>query len=61
MNFDDVPEEAWVEKIKNLEDRVTVLECHKNICKHPLTDDDWIFNGDDEVRVTICRICGDEV
>jgi hypothetical protein len=56
-----VPEEAWVEKIKNLEDRVTVLECHKNICKHPLTDDDWVFNGDDEVQVTICRICGDEV
>ena len=37
MNLDDVPEEAWVEKIKNLEDRVTALE-------HIL---EWVLYGDE--------------
>lgn len=61
MTFDDVPEEAWIEKIKDLEDRVTALEHHKNICDHPRVEEDWVFNGDDEVRVYTCMVCGESV
>jgi hypothetical protein len=61
MTFDDVPEEAWVAKIKDLEDRVSALETHRNICDHPRVEEDWVFNGDDEVRVYTCLACGETV
>ena len=43
MNFDDMPQDAWVtwSKVKELEARITALECHKNICDHPRVEEDF--------------------
>jgi len=48
------------EKIKKLEDRIEYLERHPNICSHPRVEEDYIFDGEDEVRVDICLICGEQ-
>jgi|TARA_R110000765_G_scaffold93140_2_gene175586 hypothetical protein len=63
MNIDDMPQDAWVtwSKVKELEARITALECHKNICDHPRVEEDWVFDGEDEIHVNICMVCGDTV
>lgn len=50
-----------IRKVDDLENRLQRVESHKNICDHPITDDDWVFRGDEEERITTCRVCGDEV
>jgi hypothetical protein len=61
MTFDDVPEEAWISRVMALEERVTALENHRKLCDHPRVEEDWVFNGDDEVRVYTCMVCGESV
>lgn len=47
--------------VKDLVARVTALEQHHALCDHPRVEEDWVFNGDDEVRVYTCMVCGETV
>ena len=52
--------QTLVRKVEDLENRLQRIESHKNVCEHPKVDEDWVYNGENEVRILSCRVCGEE-
>lgn len=51
-----------IAKLDALEGRVDITTCSHQDCSHQgRVHMDYVFNGEDEVQVYTCDICGDEV